>query len=686
MIPHGSSAVGTRQNAVEKIATRYATGLAQHQLVRSGDFVMIRPRHIMTHDNTAAVMPKFRQMMGDGPATPARIRDPRQPVFAIDHDIQNRSPENLGKYAKIEQFARQQGVDFFPAGTGIAHQIMIEQGYVIPGSLVVGSDSHSNIYGGLAALGTPVVRTDAASVWATGETWWQVPPVARVTLRGRLRPGVVGKDVIIALCGMFKNDEILNHAVEFCGTGGGDADGGIAALSVDERLSIANMTTEWGALAGVFPFDATLLDWLLARADALSDGARIPHHRGGGYTRSDVEGWWASRRSFAADADAHYAIELELDLATVVPHVAGPNDVRTIAALPDIEPKRIAIQKAWLMSCVNGRSADLAEAAAVMRGRKVAPGVEFYLAAASAEIEAKARASGVWASLVDAGAIELPPGCGTCIGLGRGLIRKGEVGVSSTNRNFEGRMGDREGQVYLASPAVVAASAIAGHLAAPIRFAPEAIRVATRTVEALPERGAAATVEVIEGFPPVVRGRTLFLDRDHLNTDGIYAGKHTYNEAITPAEMARVLFENYDPTFATIARPGDVIVGGRNFGTGSSREQAATALKHFGIPCVIAISFSETYKRNAFNNGFVVFECPALVAHLRASLGGASAPTRVGPDIAIDYRASSLRCDGRDFPFAPLSPVAQELVVAGGAEHLVARRLAARPATQASLP
>ena len=655
---------------VEKIATRYATSLGPGAVARCGAFVMIRPRHIMTHDNTGAVMPKFRQMAGDSKERPAKVRDPRQPVFAIDHDIQNLTPENLGKYAKIEQFARAQGIDFFPAGTGIAHQIMIEQGYVVPGAMVVGSDSHSNIYGGLSALGTPVVRTDAASVWATGETWWQVPPVAKVTFRGHLRPGVVGKDVIIALCGLFSHDEVLNHAVEFV-----DGDGGIAAMSIDERLSIANMTTEWGALAGVFPFDATLLDWLLARADALADGDKIATSHGG-YTRADVEGWWQSRRDFAADADASYAIELELDLGTIVPHVAGPNDVRTISSLPEIEAKGIRINKAWLMSCVNGRYADLAAAAEVVRGKRVAAGVEFYLAAASATIERKARESGVWKTLTDAGAIELPPGCGTCIGLGKGLIRKGEVGISSTNRNFEGRMGDREGLVYLASPAVVAASAIAGQIASPYRFSAEAIRWSTRTVELKqPEVGA---VEVIDGFPPVVRGRALLLDRDHLNTDGIFAGKHTYNDSITPSEMARVLFENYDPSFATTARPGDIIVSGRNFGTGSSREQAATALKHFGIPCVVATSFSETYKRNAFNNGFVVFECPEFVEYLRSLLAGATEATRIGPEIVIDYRASSIRCGDRTFPFAPLSPVAQELVVAGGAEAVVSRRIGAQ--------
>src|SRR5881392_1682011 len=232
---------------VEKIAGRHADGLASGAVVRSGDFVSIRPRHVMTHDNTGAVIPKFKQI---GATT---IADPAQPVFAIDHDIQNTSPENLAKYAKIEAFARDHDIDFYPAGTGISHQVMIEQGYVVPGSMVVASDSHSNLYGAMAALGTPVVRTDAASIWATGVTWWQVPPIAKVVLKGRLSPGVVGKDIIIALCGLFNHDEVLNHAVEFTGDG-------VACLSMDQRMSIANMTTEWGALAGVFRFDQTTMN------------------------------------------------------------------------------------------------------------------------------------------------------------------------------------------------------------------------------------------------------------------------------------------------------------------------------------------------------------------------------------------------------------------------------------------
>jgi homoaconitate hydratase len=391
----------------------------------------------------------------------------------------------------------------------------------------------------------------------------------------------------------------------------------------------------------------------------------------GQYARADVERWWSER--VAADEDASYPVELELDLATVIPHVSGPNDVKTVTSLPDIEQKKVKINKAWLMSCVNARYEDIVEASRIVRGKKVAPGVEFYLAAASADVQARAQQEGHWQALLEAGAIELPPGCGTCIGLGRGTIKAGEVGISATNRNFEGRMGDRNGLVYLASPAVVASSAVNGYISAPTRFGETRARISSRT--SAKTQAAGGAVRIIQGFPEVVNGRAMFMNRDKLNTDGIYAGKWTYKDDMKPDEMANVIFENYDPNFRSVAQRGDVIVGGRNFGTGSSREQAATALKYFGIPCVIAASFSETYKRNAFNNGFVVFECPDLVKYLRQKYGDVRQPTVVGPEIEVSYRESVIRCDGHEFPFPALSPVAQELVVAGGAEAVVARRL-----------
>ena len=684
----------SRLTLIEKIATSHtAPGcLKAGEVARSGDIITIRPKHVMTHDNSSAVMGKFATIFkssetfqsGGTGVSPVihqpKIYNPKQPVFAIDHDIQNHSPDNLAKYARIEAFAKEHGIDFYPPGTGISHQVMVEYGYATPGAMVVGSDSHSNLYGAVGALGTPVVRTDAACIWATGQTWWQVPRVAKVNLHGQLQRGVVGKDVIIALCGLFNNDEVLNHAVEF----GGD---GIAQLSMDQRMSIANMTTEWGALAGVFPFDETLRGYLHDRADFLAslqertitrDGhsidAKPPTHKPR-LTHDEVDAMFAVR--LTSDIDASYAIELSLDLSTVVPHVSGPDHVKVMHSLPEIEKRQVKIHKAYLLSCVNARLEDLHEAATIVEGKQIADGVEFYVAAASANVQQQAEDNGTWQKLLAAGAIELPPGCGTCIGLGRGTLEPGEVAISATNRNFKGRMGSRDAEAYLASPAVVAASALRGYICSPHNF--ESTEPVF-TIDVKKKQNAAASsssVEIIDGFPESITGRLTYLPIDNLNTDGIYSGKLTYRDDVSPSEMAAASFANYDPEFSAKARPGDIVVAGANFGTGSSREQAATCLQKFGIPCVIAESFSETYKRNAFNNGFVVFECPELIEALHKQFASReSEKTIFGSDLTIDFAHSQVILEGKTYSFAPLSPTAQELIVAGGAENLVRQRLA----------
>src|SRR5690348_10133355 len=259
------------QTVVEKIAQAHLAE-GPNRPLRAGDFVSIRPYHIMTHDNTSAVMKKFQ---GIGAR---RIHDPGQLVFALDHDIQNQSDENQKKYRAIEAFATQHGVNFYPAGSGIGHQIMVEKGYVVPGSFVVASDSHSNMYGALAAVGTPVVRTDAAAVWATGEFWWQVPRTVQVVLEGRLPAGATGKDVIVALCGLYTHDEVLNAAVEFAGPG-------VASLSMDARFTISNMSTEWGPLVGWFPVDEITISYLRGVHSRLkAQGVER-------FTEKDIENW-----------------------------------------------------------------------------------------------------------------------------------------------------------------------------------------------------------------------------------------------------------------------------------------------------------------------------------------------------------------------------------------------------------
>jgi len=625
--------------------------------LRAGDFLSIRPHRVMTHDNTSAVMSKFK---GIGAK---KIHDPKQLVFALDHDIQNQDESNQKKYRAIEAFAKEHGVDFYPAGSGIGHQIMVERGYVVPGSFVVASDSHSNMYGALGAIGTPIVRTDAAAVWATGEFWWQIPRSVEVRLEGELPEGATGKDVIITLCGLYNHDEVLNAAIEFTGPG-------VASLSMDARLSISNMTTEWGPLVGWFPVDEVTIAYLRGVHQ------RLKAQGNERFTEADLESW--TRNSPHPDAHAAYAAKITLDLAQVTPHVSGPDTVQVMQSLAEMERKKVAIHKAYLVSCVNSRLEDLDAAARVLKGKKVAQSVQFYLGAASQWVQEEAERRGTWQTLMDAGARPLPAGCGPCIGLGVGLLEKGEVGISATNRNFKGRMGSRDAQCYLASPEVVAASAVAGYIRGPHEFAdrhPE-----RRYTELAANRGGSVEkVEILKGFPARVKGRLVFMPQDNVNTDAIYGKDYTYRDDMTKEMMAKVVMENYDPEFGARTSAGDVIVGGFNFGTGSSREQAVTCLKAKGIPLVIAASFSQTYLRNAYNNGFLCVEVPELVKRLREQFGkeiAAKEKTIIpGDEIDIDFTSSVITWQGEKFAFPALGSVPQSLVIAEGVENLVAKRL-----------
>ena len=654
------------QNIIEKIAQRFAVGMAKGQQVRSGGYIFIQPAHVMTHDNTGAVIPKFKSIGAK------KIAFPRQPVFALDHNVQDTTEKNLEKYSNIEVFAKEMGVDFYPAGRGIGHQIMCEEGYAWPGEMMVASDSHSNMYGGLGCLGTPIVRTDAAAIWATGRTWWLVPPVAKVELTGKLRKGVSGKDVIITLCGIFNKDEVLNHAVEFVGEG-------VSQISVDDRLTIANMTTEWGALAGVFPVDAVTIDWLkkraafiaargLAKVPSDNDGANGAHPRINADRIADLE-----KAKLSADPDAFYSKRLTLDLSTVLPHVSGPNHVKTMTSVKAIKAKKIKINKAYLVSCVNSRVDDIAAAAKVVKGKKVADHVKFYIAAASSEVQAESEKRGDWQAIVNAGAIALPPGCGPCIGLGTGLLEENEVGISATNRNFKGRMGAKSAEVYLASPEVVAASAISGYIDGPVEY--EDITAASSIEVGKKTHGAEAAIDILDGFPAVMEGELIFCHQDNLNTDGIYPGKYTYIDDFTPEQQASVVMENYDPEFGKIVKKGDILVGGFNFGTGSSREQAATSLKYRGIQLVLAGSFSETYKRNAMNNGYLVVEAIELVNDLKKKYGTAKLTVKTGITAKIDISKSTLTAEGKTYEIGAVGTTAQELVLAEGLENWVRMHL-----------
>lgn len=667
------------QTLTEKIVQRYSHGLAPEKYVKSGDYVTLSPHHCMTHDNSWPVATKFMSIGA------SKIHDPNQIVMTLDHDVQNKTDKNLKKYRQIEEFAKQQGVDFYPAGRGIGHQIMVEEGYAWPGTLAVASDSHTNMYGGIGCLGTPVVRTDAASIWATGRTWWQIPPIAKITFLGALPKGVTGKDVIVALSGLFNNDEVLNHAIEFTG-----APETMFSLPVDDRLAIANMTTEWGALSGLFPIDEILESWLRSKATeaAMYEAASL--------TSSKTSTRFNHERldelfdvPLQSDVGAKYAKELYLDLSTLCPYVSGPNSVKVATPLNELHDQDIKVNKAYLVSCTNSRRSDIAAAARVFKNAAAANNgqipripehVNFYIAAASLPEQRAAEEQGDWGALLAAGAQPLPSGCGPCIGLGTGLLEPGEVGISASNRNFKGRMGSTDAKAYLASPEVVAASALLGKITGPgwyekpadwsgvVRGEGDGVKAENRMItiedaldmlvkqaEEIVESGEKALggastssplksseetsspateklTEILPGFPEQVTGEIIWCGGDNINTDGIYPGKYTYDDAFSssPERMATVVMENYDPAFASIAKKGDILVSGFNFGCGSSREQAATAILAKGIPLVVAGSFGNIFSRNSINNALMGVEVPRLISRLRDTFDNAPPSAAAG--------------------------------------------------------
>lgn len=677
----------------EKIVQRYAVGLPEGKLVQSGDYISLAPEYRMTHDNSWPIILRYMSMGA------TQIHRPQQLVMALDHDVQNISESNLKKYRQIEAFAKQHGIHFYPAGRGIGHQIMVEEGYAWPNTLAVASDSHANMYGGVACLSTALVRSDASSIFATGRTWWKIPPIAKMTLTGSLPPGATGKDVIVALCGLLNQDQVLNHAIEFTGS-----DEAMQSLTIDDRLTIANMTTEWGSNTALFPMDAVLRRWLEEKIARAAQNPELPSTTGR-LSKQRLEASFSN--ILRADPGARYAKRFYLNLSTVAPYVSGPNSVKV--ATPLHELPTISIDKAYLVSCTNSRASDLAAAAQVFRRAadkgqtpRVAEGVQLYMAAASQVEQWEAETRGDWQTLLAAGAQPLPAGCATCIGLGVGLLEEGEVGISASNRNFKGRMGSVDAHAYLASPAVVAASALHGRITshcenpyswmgvecgegdgtaeqdhrAPMEttldgFASQ-LDGLIETAEHETEANPSTSVYVHPDFPERITGEILFCDADAINTDGIYPGRLTYQDNTTTKQMAEACMQNYDPTFTSTATAGDILVSGFGFGCGSSREQAATAIAACAIPLVVAGSFSSIFARNSINNALPTLELPELVKRLRTRFPESLPTRRTGWSLTWDVRRNMVEInEGPDQPewnmkVGELSPNIQEIIAAGG--------------------
>jgi 3-isopropylmalate/(R)-2-methylmalate dehydratase large subunit len=409
----------------EKILAR----AAGRERVQPGQFVTARIDLAMTHDIFAADV--FGHLVDAGVE---RVFDPERVVVVFDHLVPAPSEAAAATHRKIREYAHRFGVrHLYDAGSGICHQILPEQGHVTPGTLIVGTDSHTTTHGALAAAATGIGTSEMAYVLAAGQLWFRVPETIRFELAGALGPMVTWKDVILALAGRFGADVAQYRAVELGGPAAGDA--GIA-----DRLTVCNMAVEIGAKFGFFAADETTLSYLAERG-----------HEG--------------LEPLAPDEDASYLAVHEVDLAELEPQVALPHTVDNVRPVSELDD--LPIDQAFIGSCTNGRLEDLEAAAEVLRGRHIHPRVRLLVAPASRSVFQAAARSGALETLADAGASLLPPGCGPCFGGHGGLLAPGERCVGTHNRNFMGRMGSAQAEIFLASPQTVAASAVAGRIADP---------------------------------------------------------------------------------------------------------------------------------------------------------------------------------------------------------------------------
>jgi 3-isopropylmalate/(R)-2-methylmalate dehydratase large subunit len=397
--------------------------------VEAGEIVTVRPDHLLTHDNTAAIISKIA-----GDLETYGIIDPEMPVIVIDHVVPAANEKTAASHKKIREFVAKCRIkNFYDTGEGICHEVLVAKGHALPGSLIVGSDSHTCTYGAVGAFATGIDRTEAAAIMLTGKTWLKVPQSLRIDLEGKLTRPASAKDLVLTIIGDIGADGANYLSVEFHGD--------VAPLSMEERLTIANMGVEMGAKNAVFPVDGVTRGFL--------DVVGAP---------KDWEALWA-------DPGAQYVRTIEYDLGEIVPVVAKPHTVDNVVPVDEVEG--VEINQFLLGTCTNGRLGDLRTAAGILEGKRIHKNARLLVLPASREIMLEATKDGTIATLVEAGAVVLPPGCGPCLGAHQGVLAPHERCLSTSNRNFKGRMGCAESEIYLASPATVAASAVEGRIVDP---------------------------------------------------------------------------------------------------------------------------------------------------------------------------------------------------------------------------
>ncbi len=554
------------------------------------------------------------------------IDDPTKTFFTFDCNPTGSDQKYAVNQHICRQFARENGIKVYDIDQGIGTHILMYDGLAFSGSTAVTTDSHANILGAVGAFGQGMGDQDIAAAWAHGKLWFKVPASIKVMLVGKRPEGLSAKDIAINLLDRFGANDLLGYSVELYGKSVDD-------FTLDERITIASMGTEMGVITLLFPPNQLVLDFCSERA---------------GRTIKPV----------FADADALYENTFELNIEEFQKRVSLPGAPHHTATITSLEKTRI--DSAFVGSCTNGRYEDMAIVAKILSKRKVAPGVVMKIVPATDEIWQTCLKEGFIDIFKNAGALVSNAGCAGCAAGQVGQNGAGEVTVSTGNRNFPGKQG--KGDVYLASPAVVAASAVAGYITTPDNI-PDEPMIFTAQLHS-----GAKTPPIVNASGPLakntqeksveVEGRVWYIHQDNIDTDMIFHNRYL---AITDIrEMGQYTFDNLNgyQDFAKKAGKGDIVIVQKNFGSGSSRQQAVDCFLSLGVHCVLAESFGAIYERNAINAAFPIITYSSLD----------ELEIREGDTIRVNYetgKVSSLK-NNKTIQAEPFSEVQLEIFKRGG--------------------
>ncbi len=578
----------------------------------TGSIVFRKPDIVLSHDNTSSIEKVFSKMGGES------VADPGQLLIVLDHNAPPTNSNLANNYQRIRDFVKEQGIGHFhDVGEGICHQLMAK--YARPGMLIVGSDSHTCTAGAFNTFAAGIDRTETAGLWKKGDCWFRVPESVKITLHGKMNKGTYAKDLALYIIGTIGASGADYKSIEYHGSG-------VASLSIADRMVLANLASEMGAKNAVFPAD-----------DVLSR-----------YLKGDTgnPAW--------ADGDAVYSQEIEIELGDIAPMVACPHQVENVKSVADVSGVKVA--QALIGTCTNGRIEDLRVAASILKGKKIPKGFQLLVTPASREIYLQAISEGLAEIFLNAGANLLSPSCGPCLGTGQGIPADGINVISTANRNFPGRMGNKNASIYLASPATVAWSAIAGEVTNP-----DAKKTGLKVVRKTEEKGKA---EVKPEENRYANGVWCYCDVDNLDTDQMFAGNLTYEiNSSEPEKIKPHLFKGFDTKFAGQVTKGDILFCGENFGCGSSREHPAVGLAFAGVRAVIVKSVSRIFFRSAINQGLPVIVLPEAV--------GAYKP---GNKVTVDFEKGEIVIAGKVFKFSPLPNRLMEVLNSGGLVKWISRK------------